>query len=182
MADRTKKLLAQKIQELAKHKPVREIQIKELCKACEIERTTFYYHFRDKYDLICWIFEQNFETESRNATSLNSEEMIYHMCCRLLKQKAFFANALADHSQNNLRQYMLDFYICSEREILCEYLKVDRLDEETEYALCNYSYGCMGHTIAWLQGESTYSAERFAHYQYKFMPEVLKKAFISQQT
>ncbi len=180
MADRTKKLLAQKIQELAKSKPIKDIQVKELCEACELERTTFYYHFRDKYDLICWIFEQNFETESRNTAVLNSEEMIFRMSCRLLKQKAFFANALDDSSQNNLRQYMLDFYISSEREILCRYLKVNKLDEETEYAICHYSYGCMGHTIAWLQGENRLSAEKFAYYQYKFMPDILKEAFIRQ--
>ena len=27
-----------------------------LAEACKIDRTTFYYHFRDKYDLVAWIF------------------------------------------------------------------------------------------------------------------------------
>lgn len=181
MADRTKHLFAQKIQELAKHKPVKDIQIKELCEACDMERTSFYYHFKDKYDLICWIFEQNFESESRNAAVINSEEMISRMLNRLMQQRSFFANALEDSSQNNLRQYMLDFYISSEREILCKYLNVNKLDDETEYAICNYSYGCMGHTVAWLQGKSSLTVEKFAHYQYKFMPDILKEAFIRQK-
>ncbi len=181
MAQRTKKLFAQKIQELAKLKPVKEIQIKELCEACDMERSSFYYHFQDKYDLICWIFEQNFQSESKVSTVINSEKMIYHMLCRLIKQRDFFANALEDHSQNNLRQYMLDFYISSERQALCEYLNVDVLDEEMEYAICNYSYGCMGHTVSWIKGESNLSAEKFAYYQYKFMPDILKEAFIKQK-
>ena len=48
MMDRTKQLFADKIMQLAKNKPIKDIQIKELCAHCSVERTTFYYHFRDK--------------------------------------------------------------------------------------------------------------------------------------
>ena len=57
--DRTKQLFADKIMQLAKNKPIKDIQIKELCVLCGVERTTFYYHFRDKYDLVAWIFVHN---------------------------------------------------------------------------------------------------------------------------
>ncbi|MBQ9037673.1 MAG: TetR/AcrR family transcriptional regulator C-terminal domain-containing protein [Erysipelotrichaceae bacterium] len=181
MADRTKKMFADAIQQMAKHKLIKDIQVKELCEACNVERTTFYYHFKDKYDLVCWIFEQNFKEESKMSEVINSEEMIYRMCKRLLKQKDFFANALEDSSQNNLREYMLDFYIESERSILKDYLKVDELDEETDYEICQYSYGCMGHTLAWLQNINNLTVEKLAYYQYKFMPDILKKAFLNNR-
>ena len=177
MMDRTKQLFADKILQLAKHKPIKNIQIKELCDLCGVERTTFYYHFRDKYELVAWIFKQNYIEEASRAETINDERMIREMFRRLSMQKEFFLNALQDSSQNNLREYMLAFYIEIEEKVLCEYYQTDSLDEELLYEVRNYSFGCMGHTIDWLLGKNNLSAEKMAYYQYKFMPEELKKAF-----
>lgn len=181
MTDRTKLLFAEKIQELARTRPIKDIQIKELCTLCGMDRTSFYYHFKDKYDLVSWIFKQNYIEEAKRAAVINDEQMICAMFRRLYAQRDFFLNALQDDSQNNLRQYMLDFYIENEIQAVCAYLGTDTLDEELWYELCNYSYGCMGHTIEWLMKRSTISPERMAHYQYKFMPEILKEAFLSKK-
>ena len=177
MMDRTKQLFADKILQLAKHKPIKNIQIKELCDLCGVERTTFYYHFRDKYDLVAWIFKQNYIEEASRAETINDERMIREMFHRLSMQKEFFLNALQDSSQNNLREYMLAFYIGIEEKVLCEYYHTDSLNEELLYEVRNYSFGCMGQTIDWLLGKNNLSAEKMAHYQYKFMPEELKNAF-----
>ena len=175
--DRTKQLFADKIMQLAKNKPIKDIQIKELCVLCGVERTTFYYHFRDKYDLVAWIFKQNDIEEASRAETINDERMIREMFRRLSMQKEFFLNALQDSSQNNLREYMLAFYIGIEEKVLCEYYHTDSLNEELLYEVRNYSFGCMGQTIDWLLGKNNLSAEKMAHYQYKFMPEELKNAF-----
>ena len=175
--DRTKQLFADKIMQLAKNKPIKDIQIKELCVLCGVERTTFYYHFRDKYDLVAWIFKQNYIEEASRAETINDERMIREMFRRLSMQKEFFLNALQDSSQNNLREYMLAFYIGIEEKVLCEYYHTDSLNEELLYEVRNYSFGCMGQTIDWLLGKNNLSAEKMAHYQYKFMPEELKNAF-----
>ena len=177
MMDRTKQLFADKIMQLAKNKPIKDIQIKELCVLCGVERTTFYYHFRDKYDLVAWIFKQNYIEEASCAETINDERMIREMFRRLSMQKEFFLNALQDSSQNNLREYMLAFYIGIEEKVLCEYYHTDSLNEELLYEVRNYSFGCMGQTIDWLLGKNNLSAEKMAHYQYKFMPEELKNAF-----
>jgi AcrR family transcriptional regulator len=48
--------IAEKMKELMKHKQIEKIRITEICRESGIERSTFYYHFQDKYDLIAWIF------------------------------------------------------------------------------------------------------------------------------
>lgn len=181
MSNRTKKLLANTLEQLAKTKLIKDIQVKELCETCEIERTTFYYHFCDKYELVSWIFEQMFLNSSRKATIINSEEMITDMAKQIEQKKDFFANALQDSSQNNLRQYMLDFYIKSEEKALKDYLNVDEIDEDLSYTIRSYSYGCMGLTIEWLMNRSVYTPEKFAYHQYRLMPDILKEAFIHQK-
>lgn len=177
MGKRTKQMIAEKFQQMARHRAIKDIQVKELCRECGIERTTFYYHFYDKYELISWIFEQMFFEESQQADIINSEEMILRMAYRLQQKKDFFANALQDDSQNNLRQYMLDFYIQSEESILKQYLNVNQLDEDLTYTIRAYSYGCMGLTIEWLLNKINLTPETFAHHQYRLMPQILKEAY-----
>ncbi len=56
MAEITKIWIADKMREIMKHKPIDKIRVTEICKAAEIGRPTFYYHFKDKYDLVAWMF------------------------------------------------------------------------------------------------------------------------------
>lgn len=178
-SERTKQLFANKIIELSKTKKISSIQVKDLCDACNIDRTTFYYHFRDKYDLVAWIFTSYYQDE-RKRYAINSEEMIEAMGKRMYQNRRFFINALEDHTQNNLREYILEFYIQDETKVLCEYLGCEELDMDLDYTIRQYSYGCMGMTIEWLLGKKNYTPKQFAYYQYKFMPDVLKEAYLSK--
>ena len=64
MAERTKIWIADTMKRLMAKKPLEKIRVTEICRAAEIERPTFYYHFKDKYDLVAWIFFQAaFETD-----------------------------------------------------------------------------------------------------------------------
>ena len=49
---RTKKLLANAIMELAETMPVSRIKITDICEKAELNRLSFYYHFKDKYDYL----------------------------------------------------------------------------------------------------------------------------------
>lgn len=48
--------IANKMREIMKHKSIDKIRVTEIYKAAEIERPTFCYHFKDKYDLAAWMF------------------------------------------------------------------------------------------------------------------------------
>lgn len=178
--NRTKQLFADTLIEMSRSKSIREIQVKDLCQTCGIDRTTFYYHFRDKYDLVAWIYMSLYLEEEKSAVIINGEEMIVCMLKRIWTQRPFFRNALQDTSQNNLGEYLLDFYIGNERRIACKYLDRETLDEETEYIIKQYSFGCLMHTAEWLLGKNSLSAETFGHYQYMCMPDILKAAWMKE--
>ena len=62
--DRTKLWIAEHMKQLMAAKPIEKIRVTELCRAAGITPPTFYYHFRDKYDLVAWIFYSDaFETD-----------------------------------------------------------------------------------------------------------------------
>ena len=70
MAERTKLWIANTMRELMKQKSIDRIRVSEICKAAEIQRPTFYYHFRDKYDLVAWMFcEDAYGTDITSVSS-----------------------------------------------------------------------------------------------------------------
>lgn len=56
MSELTKKALAESIEELLRIKSLDKITVKEITDSCGLTRNTFYYHFKDIYDLLSWIF------------------------------------------------------------------------------------------------------------------------------
>ena len=55
----TKKALAGALKELMDTKPFQKISVSDICERCQMNRKSFYYHFKDKYDLMNWITTQN---------------------------------------------------------------------------------------------------------------------------
>lgn len=40
--------------------PFDKINVAQICQRCNMSRKSFYYHFKDKYDLVNWIFDTEF--------------------------------------------------------------------------------------------------------------------------
>ena len=56
LVDITKKFIIDSFKELASKKNVSDIKVKEITDKCGLKRQTLYNHFKDKYDLIKWIY------------------------------------------------------------------------------------------------------------------------------
>ena len=52
----TKSALADAMKKLMVCKSFAKISISDLCEECGLNRKSFYYHFKDIYDLLEWIF------------------------------------------------------------------------------------------------------------------------------
>ena len=48
----TKRLLKEKLEELLMLKPINRITVKDLCQEAGINRSTFYQHYSDQYELL----------------------------------------------------------------------------------------------------------------------------------
>ncbi len=55
MANMTKLALEASLKKLLMHKQLDKITINDLTDDCGISRMTFYYHFKDIYDLVEWV-------------------------------------------------------------------------------------------------------------------------------
>lgn len=104
----TKKALAASLKALMNEKPFEKIGISEICARCGMNRKSFYYHFRDKYDLVNWIFDTDMKQlmKSFNGDSWHSIRLV---CTHLYDNKAFYRKALCITGQNSFSDHFQEF-------------------------------------------------------------------------
>nr|WP_318682878.1 TetR family transcriptional regulator [uncultured Acetatifactor sp.] len=65
----TKRALSSAFKELLESRPFSKISIGDICEKCEMNRKSFYYHFKDKYDLVNWIYYTEFVQSAVRITT-----------------------------------------------------------------------------------------------------------------
>ena len=154
MAERTKIWIANTMKKLMAKKPIEKIRVTEICREAEIERPTFYYHFKDKYDLVAWVFFHDaFETD---VISLNSAADSMN---KMRNDFIFYKRAYEDTSQNPLWQYMLEYFADRYSQEALRLLEKDSLDIQLKYSIRLYCYGAVGMTREWLLTDNITPAE-----------------------
>ena len=73
-ANQTKKAFGDALKELLKTQPFEKVTVSSICEQANMKRTSFYYHFLDKYDLVNWIFDTEYEAFLKEAFSVESLE------------------------------------------------------------------------------------------------------------
>lgn len=106
MAERTKIWIADALKRLLVKKPLEKIFVTDICKEAENERPTFYYHFKDKYDLMAWIFCR--QTMKTDVLSIDSAAKAMNS---MRKDYIFFKRTFEDNSQNPMWAYMHAYFV-----------------------------------------------------------------------
>ena len=130
----TKELLAESLKELAKFKAVDKITIKELTKNCGLTSPTFYNNFRDKYDLMAWIYNQKVEASLKNFGRGDSFEDVICKWMEVVREdENFYTNILKNAvGQNSFRYATNDHAI----NLLKEWIKARHNLRELTPEIC----------------------------------------------
>ena len=169
MAEITKIWIADKMREIMKHKSIDKIRVTEICKAADIERPTFYYHFKDKYDLVAWMFCT--DAYGTDITSVTSAAAGMN---KMKQEILFYKRAYEDSSQNALWRYMLEYFVRRYTELIKEKLSTDLLDTQLAYSIRFYCMGAVGMTQEWVLTDNITSAETVVQMMFHSMPENMR--------
>ena len=169
MAEITKLWIADKMRELMKYKSIDKIRVTEICKAADIERPTFYYHFKDKYDLVAWMFYH-----SAYQTDVVSVESAAKSMNKMKQDIIFYKRAYEDASQNALWRYMVEYFVARYAALAKEKLGVNTLDTQTAFSIRLYCMGAVGMTREWVLDDNITSAETVVRMMFASMPESLR--------
>ena len=109
----TKRALASALRELMKEVPFDKIQVSHICDRCGMNRKSFYYHFKDKYDLLNWIFDMEFITfaqASKEDTNIDNRiEWIQGICNYFYENRSFYRKALKIKGQNSFSEHLREY-------------------------------------------------------------------------
>ena len=177
LRDTTKVLFAETFKKMVIEMPFEKVRISDLCDRCGANRRSFYYHFRDKYDLAAWIYMHDDEKSMIEAGGVPNKEYAILMFRRLKNNIVFYRKVFSDKSQNSLSSYLFDYFVQKGMKEVRAYIGREHLSEEEIYAIKGYSYACIGQTVEWLQGKTSYSPEEIAALQISIMPEILKPTY-----
>ena len=107
MTEMTKKALALSLKKLLEKKPLSKITVTDIAAECGINRHTFYYHFRDIYDLLEWIYVS--ETEEyilREGVPANWQESLTRLFQYCLENKKFVVTTYVFFQKDNMFQFI----------------------------------------------------------------------------
>jgi len=106
----TKKAMASSLKELMTTTPFEKISIAQICTSCGMNRKSFYYHFKDKYDLLNWIFDTDFSKfKWDNAVSFSyndRKEFLVDIYNQFFEDRGFYRKALRIEGQNSFYDHL----------------------------------------------------------------------------
>ena len=112
----TKRALAASLKGLMAEQPFDKINVAQICERCDMNRKSFYYHFKDKYDLVNRIFDTEFialvKENSPEADSYTYQErwaFIKKICRYFYQNHSFYRKALQIRGQNSFRDHFREY-------------------------------------------------------------------------
>ncbi len=130
-ANLTKLALAQSLKDLMVRKNFARISVSDISEHCGLTRQTFYYHFKDKYDLMNWIYVTETAPFMYNNKDMGQwKEGLQALCNYMRLNKIFYLNALNTTGQNSFQEYLHDYTRDITRTVIGNIGNTD-LDEES---------------------------------------------------
>lgn len=163
---RTRKLLLDGLTELMNTKDIKDISVKELADHVDINRCTFYLHYKDVYDMLEKIetelvddFNQMLDSCIEKTHNPDPYPFMYAFFSYTNEHQETLAALLGQHGDLAFINYM--------KEIVQE--RMHFIWKENAYCTDNFEYysafiisGCLGMLEKWVQGGFVESPEQMA--------------------
>ena len=170
----TKEILARTLFDLLENKPFSKITVNELCEKSDIVRSTFYLHFRDKYELLSYCLDQiaqELETLMEKHAPKDFFMILLSNCEG--KEKIFYNIFEADANEELVEMF---YQFISRYVTQCLKEKMARgalLPGPIECVASFYVSGFVGMTSRWIRSNYRIPKEVLASCQYKLMKDIL---------
>ncbi|XOQ49158.1 MAG: dihydroxyacetone kinase transcriptional activator DhaS [Eubacteriales bacterium] len=149
----TKNAIAASIKELMRKKPLEKISVSDIMQNSKINRQTFYYHFKDKYDLVDWIYYNEVVSAlTQHRTFKEWDEVVLEVLKTMKREQYFYTNALSVTGQNAFQDYFFKVTKGLLEEII-DVLSQGQIDgADKDFIADFYSFGLVGIVVQWARG------------------------------
>lgn len=165
---RTKALLIRSLSALMKQKNIKDITVKELCEYADINRGTFYFHYKDIYDMLDSIeqeLSEKFLQIFQKYNSETNEDFPYPLFLEIFKlvddNAELFRVLIGPNGDISFIMKIFKLY-----NIHCLQSEFNKLSPQFSMNQVYYSnfilYGCVGLIEQWLSRDTKESPEKMA--------------------
>ncbi|MCC8077525.1 MAG: TetR/AcrR family transcriptional regulator [Oscillospiraceae bacterium] len=155
MSQITKKALEQALKNLLLKKPLNKITISNITDECGINRMTFYYHFKDIYDLVEWVCLEDAKKALEDKKTYSTwQEGFLNIFDAVKENKPFITNVYRCIDREHIEKYLAaltDGLLMSVIEEQAVGLTVR--DEDKEFIAKVYSYVFVGIMLDWIKDD-----------------------------
>ena len=162
MANTTKLALEASLKELLRTKPIDRITINDLTEHCGISRMTFYYHFKDIYDLIEWsCVEDATRALEGNKTYDTWQQGFLQIFETVKANKPFIMNVYRSVSREQVELYLYKMtYDLLINVVNEEAAGMDVSEEDRKFIANYYKYAFVGLVLDWINGDMKEDAQK----------------------
>ncbi|MDO5424652.1 MAG: TetR/AcrR family transcriptional regulator C-terminal domain-containing protein [Eubacteriales bacterium] len=154
----TKRALADAMKKLLEEKSFSKVSVADICEECGMNRKSFYYHFKDKYDLMNWIFDTEFIQVIQKRDDWEIWDLLKALCDFFYKNWSFYRKALAVTGQNSFSEHFHELLYNSLRANLRQRTGLEKVNE---FQAMFFADAFVMAVRRWLLGESGMKPEEF---------------------
>ena len=175
---KTKKILFNTLLKLMKQKKFEKIKISDICEEALINRTTFYAHYEDKYELLMELFEEQkidlLKELEYNENIIFSKDYLMELLNTIINhidQNIEIYNAILSNNRNGI---LIDFLIdVIERDVserLKDNIEIKNSELPLDVIVKFYAGGLINIGMSWLSRKEKYTKEELLTYIDKLIP------------
>ena len=152
MSQVTKRALEASLKKLLLEKPLHKITISDITNDCGVNRMTFYYHFKDIYDLVEWAcVEDASRALAGKKTYETWQEGFYQIFQAVLENKPFILNVYHSVSREQVELYLHKLTYDLLIGVVEEAQGLAVRQEDKEFIANFYKYALVGLMLDWVK-------------------------------
>jgi probable dihydroxyacetone kinase regulator len=152
MSQTTKKALEESLKHLLLEKPLDKVTISDIAEDCGINRMTFYYHFKDIYDLVEWsCYEDAARALAGNKTYDTWQQGFLEIFRAVKENKPFITNVYQCVSRGQIEKYLDKVTYELLINVVNEAAKEMGVDDQDKEFIANfYKHAFVGLMLDWI--------------------------------
>ena len=153
MSQITKKAIEASLKNLLLKKPFDKITINDIAEDCGISRMTFYYHFKDIYDLVEWACEEDVKKILEDKDDYKTwTQGFLNLFEEVLKNKPFILNVYRSVGREQVENYLYKIVYDLLLNVIEEKAQgMTGRDEDKEFVADFYKYAFVGLMLDWVK-------------------------------
>lgn len=161
MSQVTKRAMEQSLKKLLLQKPLTKITINDIAEDCGINRMTFYYHFKDIYDLVEWVCLEDARIAlEEKKTYATWQEGLLQIFEAVRENKPFIMNVYKCVDKERVEMYLKPLVDNLVLQVINEEsVGITVREEDKEFIARVYSYVFIGIMLDWIKEDMTADPE-----------------------